>query len=823
MRSGRFRLRLAAAIGLGLLLCAIVAPASAIGASPPFEPIAIHRINLPASIKEASTPVFTLDGQHLLFFSGLNLWIVGTGGSEPHCLSCGLANRPTLSATEQEGFATEFPDRKRVFFGAAGSVAVLECAPSVAHCASRRILPVDLSGARPGGAVVPPGGADLEPADNQENASSPKLAPDGEHIAFSDIRTDAVELMTIARLTRTATKYVTSDPHTINPSGPTSPTDPNTQAWSDSSALFEFKSFADGGADATYVQVGGEAADNPDLWQVNLRTGKRTRLTANADWDEDDAPSPDGRSIVIESDRNMHRVDMLGGLLPVRGFIDAPEIGVAANYYVAGAVDRQCDLQPWLFPADGDRGNSIMGQPIQPYTGGTVHAANNVSGYPQWSPNGTEIALNTESYVTNRSAPYLLVARLLARRPSNPLPVVSSEPGNWAPNPSRYHGAIGSSTRIVLHGLASGTATVSYANPGGIVSGEDSVTYDHYSDNGRDFVSGTHTISNPNILTGPFVIRSHLQMTGADSGYTNIDLRFSGIQQAPVTVTGRAVVNYDGTTVSGPPHVPQPCPQALPRPPRMKIAVRLGRRKGHRVILAHVSASVAGARLNEAGTDTRPVLDANVSFGKHRARTGQQGNAILVVPSGVRGIVNLRAVAGGTLVPATTRVRLSRLPCQRPTGRLDGVRLGPLALGMRRAAVGRGRRTSRLAYGFENVCLRGGPGIRVAYPSRRLLGTLSRSERRRFFGRVVIALSANRHYRLRGVRPGATSAAARRRLRLSRAFHIGVNSWFVVPGRFSTGLLKVRRGRVREVGIATRALTRGRAAQRRFLNSFRGS
>ena len=72
---------------------------------------------------------------------------------------------------------------------------------------------------------------------------------------------------------------------------------------------------------------------------------------------------------------------------------------------MAGPVDRQCDLQPWLLPAGGDDNAQLMGQPIQPYTGGDVHAANNVSGWPQWSPDGTEIALNTESYTTNRSAP----------------------------------------------------------------------------------------------------------------------------------------------------------------------------------------------------------------------------------------------------------------------------------------------------------------------------------------------------------------------------------------------------------------------------------
>jgi hypothetical protein len=126
---------------------------------------------------------------------------------------------------------------------------------------------------------------------------------------------------------------------------------------------------------------------------------------------------------------------MFGGLLPVRDFIDAPVIGAAASYFVAGAIDRQCDLQPWLLPASGDRGATLMGEPLQPYTGGPVHGANNVSGYPQWSPNGTALALNTESFRTNRSADYLLIAHLVDRRPTKPLPIVSSAPGKWAVAP----------------------------------------------------------------------------------------------------------------------------------------------------------------------------------------------------------------------------------------------------------------------------------------------------------------------------------------------------------------------------------------------------
>lgn len=634
---------------------------------PPFEPETIQRIDLPRGITEASSPVFTDDGNHLLFFAGLQLWIVGGDGTGPACLSCGLANAPTLSPSEQQGFATPFPDGRRVFFGAADSVAVLECAPSLTACEHRHILPVDLSGARPGYPNVPAGGVDARPGLDLGGGVAPKLAPDGTHIAFSDIRSDVAELMVMATLTRSTDKYVTGDPRVLNPPAPRSPTDPNTVAWSNSSGLFEFKSFARGGADATYAQVGGPGLGNPDVWQLNLATGQRTRLTSYPDWDEDNAPSPDGRSMVLESDRGMHRVDSLGALMPVRDFIDDPESAILAGYLVGAGGDspdiaalRQCDLQPWLLPATGDDGGNLMGQPLLPYTGGDVHAANNISGYPQWSPDGTKIALNTQSYRTNRSAPYILIAHLTSRTPSPPGAVVSSQPGAWAPAPRNYHAPLGGINHIVLHGLHSGTATIDYDNRGGLFAGTDSVTYNRYSDDGRDFVDGTFSIIDPNLMTGPIKVDADLTMTGADTGATHIHTNFSGLRNTPaVTVSGTASSTYDGTTRAGIPVAPQPCPASLPRRPQTAVTARIVGSAEHPEAIVTVTATVPDAGPDEAHLDTRPVVNATVSLGHVEARTNADGQAKLSIPPGTHGEVTIRATAGDTLAPSETKVNVA--------------------------------------------------------------------------------------------------------------------------------------------------------------------
>lgn len=68
-------------------------------------------------------------------------------------------------------------------------------------------------------------------------------------------------------------------------------------------------------------------------------------------------------------------------------------------------------------------------------------------------------------------------------------------------------------------------------------------------------------------------------------------------------------------------------------------------------------------------------------------------------------------------------------------------------------------------------------GIRLGYPSPKLLRTVPGRERRRVRNRVVLALTANPYYALERVRPGARLAAVARRLRTGAPFHVGLNYW----------------------------------------------
>jgi hypothetical protein len=140
--------------------------------------------------------------------------------------------------------------------------------------------------------------------------------------------------------------------------------------------------------------------------------------------------------------------------------------------------------------------------------------------------------------------------------------------------------------------------------------------------------------------------------------------------------------------------------------------------------------------------------------------------------------------------------------CPAPTGRLSGLLLGPVRLGASRTLVRRAMAASiDSAHGRVDVfCLSAG-NLRVAFTR----------------GKAALALSANRHYALRGVRPGARlTARVVRRLHASR---IGRSGWYLVPNGRSRGVLAVRKGVVTQVGIAAKALTGTPGAARRLLAS----
>jgi hypothetical protein len=158
--------------------------------------------------------------------------------------------------------------------------------------------------------------------------------------------------------------------------------------------------------------------------------------------------------------------------------------------------------------------------------------------------------------------------------------------------------------------------------------------------------------------------------------------------------------------------------------------------------------------------------------------------------------------------------------CPPATGRLSGRSLGPARLGMTRARTRRAfsHSADRKQRNADTFCLSSN-GVRVGYPSAAVLKKLSAKARKRDRGKAAIALTANRHYSLKGVKPGARFSNVAKRLHAGKAIHIGKNTWYLTAGA-NRGLVKVRHNEVLEVGVVDRSLTANRASARRLLGEF---
>jgi hypothetical protein len=108
-------------------------------------------------------------------------------------------------------------------------------------------------------------------------------------------------------------------------------------------------------------------------------------------------------------------------------------------------------------------------------------------------------------------------------------------------------------------------------------------------------------------------------------------------------------------------------------------------------------------------------------------------------------------------------------------------------------------------------------GYLIATPPPKLLAALGPKLRSKLRGKVALALAWSRHYKVDGLGVGSTTH------KLAHATHlrVGRNTWYLIRSRAHTAVFKLRGGRVRWLGLASRALTTGATADRRLLARFR--
>jgi Zinc carboxypeptidase len=181
--------------------------------------------------------------------------------------------------------------------------------------------------------------------------------------------------------------------------------------------------------------------------------------------------------------------------------------------------------------------------------------------------------------------------------------------------------------------------------------------------------------------------------------------------------------------------------------------------------------------------------------------------------------------------------------CNPATGRVRGATLDRLKLGSnRRRNLRRYRIARRGKKNLDRFCIRErvrvrrGKGKRrrtrvvtrgrligVGYPARTHTRGLGRRKARRVRDKAIVLLTNSVRFRIRKIRVGTkmTRRVIRRRLgRRVQSFRIGKNRWYVARGKKARLVFRVRRGRVRELGLGAKGFT-GRAKKtKRFLRGF---
>jgi hypothetical protein len=307
----------------------------------------------------------------------------------------------------------------------------------------------------------------------------------------------------------------------------------------------------------------------------------------------------------------------------------------------------QCDLSPWLLPASGDEGGTLVGQPLDVYSGNAT-AGNNLSGQQIWSPDSTGVLLQ-ERLRTRPPAganadvaqkglvPSRLTIARLGRAATRPGKVVSSAVGAWAPAATAWHGVLASGRTVVLPGPAAGAVTLQLA--GDLSTTNSTATYQHYSEDGRSVVDGTLTISG----SSPWHIAGAITVSGAHSGTLNADLTvdnsISAAHPLP-TRSGTFTTTYDGRASPALPAL-GPCYDRLPR----RTPLQATARRSGQTVRVTVTADIAG--------DRRPVRNATVRIGGRAGTTDVHGRATLRTAGRARTRIAVRA--GDTFVPAVIR------------------------------------------------------------------------------------------------------------------------------------------------------------------------
>lgn len=470
-------------------------------------------LNLPDTVVSPANPRYSADGKSI-FFAGQptaggrsEIYQIKTDGTALQCVTCGV----TVSETGNLAKPVPVDD---------GSGRVLVLVNVTGQSPRYSMLETGINGAQLVPITTPAGGGYA--IDPQREM---RVSPDGTHVLYTRIVIGPNNLLQalpiVGTLTRTDTGYSVTDARVVYPTG-------------------EGKQWTPDGKGV--VILGGQFdAGNVDDIEVDLATGKVTRVTASLDYDEDMDYSPNMQWIAIGSTRGLNALTPMTRIIR-QNFLP---VYVGAPVYLEWAAPINVSNQEWIV-AVGDELNRENGIPL--FDTGDGYAARSM---PSWNPDGTAVTF-WESSVTDPTVSRLVIANLKYTTSVGPVATDRSTPSSasWAAALGSY---VAATTPLpatgTYSGVGGGTAVVTEApDQNDATRTVRTVTYTNYVNELGEILNGTESADYNSSQTTVHYL-ADITVTGAHTGYLTADANINAFQQS---LTGTITSSVDGDVQSLP-------------------------------------------------------------------------------------------------------------------------------------------------------------------------------------------------------------------------------------------------------------------------------
>lgn len=453
-------------------------------------------LNLPSAIASPANPRYSADGKSI-YFAGQptaggrsEIYQVNTDGTDLQCVTCGVA------PSETGNLAKPVP-----VDDGSGRVLVLVSVPGQNPRYS--ILENGVNGAQLLAVTTPAGVGYV--IDSQREM---RVSPDGSKVLFTRIVIGPNSLLQalpiVGTLTRTDTGYTVTDARVVYATG-------------------EGKQWTPDGKGV--VILGGQFdAGNVDDIEVDLATGKVTRVTANLDYDEDMDYSPNMAWISIGSTRGLDALTPMTRIIR-QNFLP---VYVGAPVYDDYALPINVSNQEWIVAVDDElkRENGI---PL--FVEGDGYAARSM---PSWNPTGDAVTF-WESSITDPTVSRLVIANLKYTTSVGPVAADRSTPSSdsWAPALATY---VPTTTPLPATGsyagAKGGTAVVTeLPDPNDATRTIRTVTYTNYVNELGMVLNGTESADYTASQTAVHYT-ANVTVSGTHTGSLTADATINAFQQS---------------------------------------------------------------------------------------------------------------------------------------------------------------------------------------------------------------------------------------------------------------------------------------------------